>query len=143
MMHIVYTICNYHHTQYISCTNIICMCTYVMQDPCFGCCAADLSGGLLWQRTPEGIGARVSCGVLHPTLNSGSHITRTCGTDGVWSDVSIQSCTFSSSTNSTLVVSVFNFVAAREQLKRVEEETKEVSFYACSFVCGLCACVRV
>ena len=138
---------------------------HIIQDPCLGCCAADLSGGFLWERTPEGIGARVSCGMLHPTLNDGSYVTRTCSTDGVWSGVRIQSCTFSNSAASTLVVSVFHIGAEEEQLRTIEEESKEVRYVpvcvcmcvhacvcmcvcfctcVCTYVCVcVCACVHV
>ena len=138
---IIYTVIytNTFHFLYIHVHNI--------QDPCLGCCAADLSGGFLWERTPEGIGARISCRMLHPTLNDGSYVTRTCSTDGVWSGVSIQSCTFSNSAASTLVVSVFHIGAEEEQLRTIEEESKEVRYVpvcVCVCVCmRVCACVYV
>ena len=74
--------------------------------------------------------------MLHPTLNDGSYITRTCSTDGVWSGVSIQSCTFSSGAASTLVVSVFHIGDEEEELRMVEEESKEVKCVP------VCVCVR-
>ena len=141
--------CNLHsyscflYTNYTNAFHFLYIHIHNIQDPCLGCCAADLSGGFLWERTPEGIGARVSCGMLHPTLNDGSYVTRTCSTDGVWSGVSIQSCTFSNSAASTLVVSVFHIGAEEEQLRMVEEENKEVrSVPVCVCVC-VCVCVFV
>ena len=46
----------------------------------------------------------------------------------------MQSCTFSSTANSTLVVLVFHVGAEEEQLRMFEEDSKRVSFCACACV---------
>jgi hypothetical protein len=94
------------------------------RDPCLGCCPEDVSEGILWSQTLQGLSHRRSCSLFHSSFNEDTFVSRKCSSRGQWLPVDVSGCTFKQSTQLSVVVMVVPVHASRSEIQSNETAFK-------------------
>ena len=95
-------------------------------------CQSDFTNGILWNATKRNQTSSLKCSSLHSSFRDGLQITRSCNSDGSWSNVNVVDCTMRITSPSVVIVSV---ILSGDTQQKYLQLAENVSFsYICTYL---------